>query len=804
MNRAPRVFISYAHDSDLHKQLVYEFALFLRANGVEADLDQFHLDERKDWSVLLPERMLVWADYVVVIASAAYKRVGDGWGAAPDDHPGVQSEAAYLRDHIYADQQGWTSKILPVVLPGRSVDELPTFVHPHVKDHFIVESFTIGGATDILRALHADSQSLPTLGPPPKLPGSIRQGWRRSRTGSMVVGIEQAAVSLARQVHAQAEAKGRQGRVQSRTLPVRWEVTPRAWAATAGLTWTSLTVIEPKGLAGTFEDIALKFMQVYPHHRLVILGESGAGKSALAHRLERDLVRNRAANGPVPVVFDARTWNPDRHELADWLARELLNRFVGLAGRIHLVDGQRPTLARALVDSGSIMPIIDGLDAVGSKLRQDAIRELDSHSTALVVTGQPEPYFEAITSLGHGLSGSAVVELLPLSHTELVENLELLGDAGWQRMRECVSDDSQGPLSQALRTPLMIWLLRTKYRAAAADAGELCDQTRFPDRAAIENQLLGGFVHAAYDDRGPRIVRRQTDGLWLLEDIDRWHCFLAQHMQREGGAELCWWRLHRTMPLVAPLLDMTVAVLFMYGIGFLVDLVPLAVGCGIALGLLVAIPRGRKVLKIPSDVPPNAFKPQRARVWWTLRVVTRDLVRAFLRIIVPSFVGLVLLDLEELGIGFTIAGAIVALAAIVQIPFELGRKLPPPNPEAEVVSPFMLPEAPTPRSVLRADRKGALFLAITIFMMFATLLLVAPPRYAFIPGASLGLALALRTAYARFIATRILLVSFRRLPARLMLFLDDAVDRGVLRHVGAAYQYSHDRLLEHLSAQARR
>ncbi|MBM7490113.1 hypothetical protein JOD64_001335 [Micromonospora luteifusca] len=39
-----------------------------------------------------------------------------------------------------------------------------------------------------------------------------------------------------------------------------------------------------------------------------------------------------------------------------------------------------------------------------------------------------------------------------------------------------------------------------------------------------------------------------------------------------------------------------------------------------------------------------------------------------------------------------------------------------------------------------------------------------------------------------------------RLPWRITRFLDDAYRRGVLRRVGAEYQFRHDRLKQHLSA----
>jgi hypothetical protein len=47
---APRVFISYAHDSPEHKDQVLRFATFLRARaGLDVHFDQWYENERRDW-----------------------------------------------------------------------------------------------------------------------------------------------------------------------------------------------------------------------------------------------------------------------------------------------------------------------------------------------------------------------------------------------------------------------------------------------------------------------------------------------------------------------------------------------------------------------------------------------------------------------------------------------------------------------------------------------------------------------------------------------------------------------------------
>src|SRR4051794_18666529 len=72
-----RVFVSYTHDNEQHKLHVLQFCRLLRAHGVDARLDRYDSDERRDWYAWMIGQVTA-ADYVLVIASPDYKRVGNG------------------------------------------------------------------------------------------------------------------------------------------------------------------------------------------------------------------------------------------------------------------------------------------------------------------------------------------------------------------------------------------------------------------------------------------------------------------------------------------------------------------------------------------------------------------------------------------------------------------------------------------------------------------------------------------------------------------------------------------------------
>ncbi|WP_165436198.1 SEFIR domain-containing protein [Amycolatopsis suaedae] len=162
------VFVSYTHDSDAHKQVVLDFATFLIDCGIDAVLDEW-VWERQDWGAWAI-RHLTECDYVIVVASEGYRRMGDGTG--PNDRNlGGQWEAAMLRDSLQEDRATWSKRILPVVLPGQSKDGIPRFLQPHAASHYNVDSLSPEGAEGLLRTITKQPRHIrPPLGEPIVLP----------------------------------------------------------------------------------------------------------------------------------------------------------------------------------------------------------------------------------------------------------------------------------------------------------------------------------------------------------------------------------------------------------------------------------------------------------------------------------------------------------------------------------------------------------------------------------------------------------------------------------------------------------
>jgi SEFIR domain len=119
----PKVFISYAHDSDAHRRRIRALSDQLRTEGVDCEIDQYVAGSPPEGWPLWMERMLDWADYVLVVGSPRYiaryqlrEPVGVGKGAT--------WEGAIIRVELY-EAQGNNTKFLPVLFEGVVEDVIP-------------------------------------------------------------------------------------------------------------------------------------------------------------------------------------------------------------------------------------------------------------------------------------------------------------------------------------------------------------------------------------------------------------------------------------------------------------------------------------------------------------------------------------------------------------------------------------------------------------------------------------------------------------------------------------------------------
>lgn len=587
--------------------------------------------------------------------------------------------------------------------------------------------------------------------------------------------------------------------------------------------------------AGEYADIAATFTGL-TSRRLVILGSAGAGKTALAIKLVRQLLETRQPGDPVPVILAAATWT-EQWTMTDWVAGQLANDHPGLEVAVKTGTGDTIPLAHTLA-ADEVLPVIDGLDELTEPRRSEVIKAINAYGSdrPIVLTCRPAEYAEATAA--RPVARATLIELDRLEPAAVRAYLAEATEAPQQRWDPVFAAlDTRLPLTDVLANPLMVWLARTVYEQGNTRPGEL---TAFVSRDSIEDHLLAGFIPAAYaahaDKHGFRCSPRQAQ---------RWLGFLAARQRKDASQDIAWWRLCRAEPGWSALVFATRVALYTCVTWLAVTWALTRRGyfhAGVYtrhghLPELLAGPLGRAVVAVAEPVrqflPPDfntdqylrdlaaygmfraawlAFiiglfwgsveasrppPPPRAPRLWTasLRrvVLGRWVIIAILacgwwmyqghREPIPVILSLWRTKLILIWIGVATVGWILAALAV---PTDVSAGRPD----------LLLRRS---RAVYLLERGSTLAMVATVWLWAGTVFAIASAAL----GAAGVLIVAMLggdDAWPRYLEARSRLWARRRLPWRTMTFLADAHRRGVLRQSGAAYQFRHIRLQEQLAA----
>ncbi|HLM88539.1 MAG TPA: SEFIR domain-containing protein [Streptosporangiaceae bacterium] len=129
MAEAPRVFLSYSHDSDEHAEHVLALADALCDRGIDVILDRYvHPPPAEGWPRWM-DRNLDEAQFVLMVCTETYRRrVMDR--EEPGKGLGVRWEGGLIYNRIYHDQPSG-SRFIPALLPGSEPAHIPNPVLGH-------------------------------------------------------------------------------------------------------------------------------------------------------------------------------------------------------------------------------------------------------------------------------------------------------------------------------------------------------------------------------------------------------------------------------------------------------------------------------------------------------------------------------------------------------------------------------------------------------------------------------------------------------------------------------------------------
>ncbi|WP_018684917.1 NACHT domain-containing protein [Actinokineospora enzanensis] len=579
--------------------------------------------------------------------------------------------------------------------------------------------------------------------------------------------------------------------VSPRLLPLPWSTTDRPVLPPM----VDIVGPEPRRLDGGVPELIDAFLDL-PARRLIVLGEPGAGKSVLAILLTLALLDKRDRDR-VPVLVSVSSWRVGEEPLLDYLTRRLREDYPALANTARY----GPDAAGRLVREKKILPVFDGMDELPPALHARAIELIDAETPGqhLVLTCRSAEYQAAVARAESIPATALVVELRPVDRADTVAYLaagHVADDPRWAPLFADLRANPDSPLAEALRTPLMISLVRVAYRDRDSEPGELVD--RFTTRAEVEGHLLDAFLTASY---GPD------------SRAERWLRFLARHLHRQRTYEFAWWRLHRALParqatavigLGAGLVAAVVATVAVWlAVAPTIATTPETILLGLAGG-------GVASLIVTAEVGSAARRttvPRRVRLRGRSRGLGVRLVRSTARrVAIGVAAGIVAeisytlaFDIDDpTRLGLVIGSASGLISAVA---FGLADWLGIP---ADAVT------ATDPGAVLRTDRAANAVQLLVFASAFGlpaglALGLVASPLIGLLDGIGFalgGVAVALarrRQAWSRFTVVRLWLALRGRLPRRLMPFLADAHRRGVLRESGGVYQFRHALLQDRLA-----
>ncbi|SCG54516.1 NACHT domain-containing protein [Micromonospora halophytica] len=670
--------------------------------------------------------------------------------------------------------------------------------------------------------------------------------------------VETAAQKLGRVVLAQwrheAAVRGLQDPVP---IPVRWRTAPSEKLGDH----LHLTGDPVDGSAADLGSFASAFLRLR-QRRLVILGGAGSGKTTLAVLLVIELLQRMRVGHPVPVLLSLASWRPRVEHLITWLERQLLREYPYLCvetvrvliqdrrvlpvldGLDELPAAERPAAMRALnsvLAAGGPLVLTCRTDDYA-----EAINSASVLRSAAVVQAEP-------------LAAEAVSEYLLECATPLHQDRwQPLTDALTRDPSSPVAKVLSVPL--LLWLCRVVYERATPDRLP----GELADPRSFPTAEMIERHLLQALVPSVYPggpqppaqpDRNAPRGWSSLDGDRGHERVSRWFGYLAQHLGQRRKPDLAWWELGTAMrPLprmiVVGLASGACLGLTVWLVDFLLymltyadpsrGLMPRLTGglvFGFVDGLVNGIPAALAFMLIHGwAIRGTALEPSRVRIRIRGRTGQSD-VRSLSEILARARIGLMAGFAAGAGIGFLFGlgnalqfrnavGLVAGLttSVVFGVAFALGGGLAG-GLMAWTEAPVDIEAASDPRGLLDLNRRTVFFQWLTIGPLFGlvtglgvgvivkllngslwgvTLVWTFPGglRFGFLTalGGGLGAVLSL-TAWGQWVVlARIWLPLTRRLPWRVMTFLEDAhQQRGVLRQAGAFYQFRHSRLQDHFA-----
>ncbi len=141
----PKVFISYSHDSDKHKEWVLKLSCRLRENGVDVILDQWDLGAGDDLTLFMEIGVRDSVRVLVICTDTYVRKANAGVG-------GVGYERLIVTAQLTRDLG--TKKFIPIIRQSSNDEKTPTFLETRVYIDFTDDEKFDEKLKELLHKIH--------------------------------------------------------------------------------------------------------------------------------------------------------------------------------------------------------------------------------------------------------------------------------------------------------------------------------------------------------------------------------------------------------------------------------------------------------------------------------------------------------------------------------------------------------------------------------------------------------------------------------------------------------------------------